>query len=587
MPVNIVYSATPTTENAHGVEKRAIGKSIFLNQANGTPISLAPGLPDLEQQFAEMGIVDLRTHDWHGVCDIDSCFDTTDINYLDQITNNAPDNVKKQINNYADDFFNRRTICLNAPQYFSAEEEPLFNWQPTDTYLKKSLSNKYYQGEQKPNILFRIGRILNGGKQKPTNIEKYCQLVKKLVERYSINYHLIGLAYPISEYEIWNEPDLGFFWATPENNQRAVVEFYDFYRAVANTIRATAPWVKIGSCGTAFVFKNENFVDNFIAYIKNNHIPFDFYSYHYYAIDTANPKNIYEIQEYVRSTLNKYGFQQVKCYITEWALTANASKINNTKLQSHVAAAYLLSFLIHAEQAGVDKAYLYRADGAEFGLFDNSAYATYAAQAFWLYNQFASQRDSSIIKLTDTSKTGITTTGAINANNQINILVANYTADPTIVGESGQTKLPTGVKLQSQYYIDTAIPATLIDSERWYGSNNVPPRNRNKVLYNGKPVPNGANSPNQNDQLKYDDANYQQSSKGYIVTVTDIPANFNHYTIILHKVFNGGQRQTLNGETFIYEPYGTISQSREIVIKDDDPNTAGNNTLALITIELY
>ncbi|WP_334469025.1 GH39 family glycosyl hydrolase [Arsenophonus sp. PmNCSU2021_1] len=429
--------------------------------------------------------------------------------------------------------------------------------------------------------------MLNGGKQKPTNIEKYCQLVKKLVERYSINYHLIGLAYPISEYEIWNEPDLGFFWATPENNQRAVVEFYDFYCAVANTIRAAAPWVKIGSCGTAFVFKNENFGDNFITYIKNNHVPFDFYSYHYYAIDTANPKNIYEIQEYVRSTLNKYGFQQVKCYITEWALTANASKINNTKLQSHVAAADLLSFLIHAEKAGVDKAYLYRADGAEFGLFDNSAYATYAAQAFWLYNQFASQRDSSIIKLTDTSKTGITTTGAINANNQINILVANYTADPTNVGESGQTKLPTGVKLQSQYYIDTAIPATLIDNERWYGSNNVPPRNRNKMLYNGKPVPNGANSPNQNDQLKYDDVNYQQSSKGYIVTVTDIPANFNHYTIILHKVFNGGQRQTLNGETFIYEPYGTISQSREIVIKDDDPSTAGNNTLALITIELY
>lgn len=71
--------------------------------------------------------------------------------------------------------------------------------------------------------------------------------------------------------------------------------------------------------------------------------------------------------------------------------------------------------------------------------------------------------------------------------------MANYTADPTNVGENGQTKLPTGVKRQSRYYIDTAIPATLIDNERWYGSNNVPLRNRNKVLYNGKPVPNGAN----------------------------------------------------------------------------------------------
>lgn len=185
---------------------------------------------------------------------------------------------------------------------------------------------------------------------------------KKLVERYSINYHLIGLPYLISEYEILNKPDLVFFCAIPENNQCEVVEFYDFYCTVANTISATSPWLKIGSCGTAFIFKNENVVDNFITYIKNNHVTFDFYSYHYYAIDTANPKKIYEIQEYIRSILNKYSFQQVKCYITEWALTANASKINNTKLQSHVATAYLLSFFIHAEQAGVDKAYLYRAD---------------------------------------------------------------------------------------------------------------------------------------------------------------------------------------------------------------------------------
>ena len=181
--------------------------------------------------------------------------------------------------------------------------------------------------------------MLNGGKQKSTNVEKYCQLVKKLVERYSINYYSIGLAYPICEYEIWNEPDLYFFWSTPANNQRAVAEFYDFYRAVAHTIKATAPWVKIGSCRTAFVFKNENFVDNFIAYIKNHHVPFDFYSYHYYAIETTNPKNIYEIQDYVRSTLNKHSFQQVKCYITEWVSTTYTSNINNSKNKSHVAAA--------------------------------------------------------------------------------------------------------------------------------------------------------------------------------------------------------------------------------------------------------
>ena len=145
MSVNIIYPATPTTESLHGVEKRAIGKNFFLNQANDTPISFAPGLPDLEQQFAQIGIVDLRTHDWYGLCDIDSYFDSTDINYLNQITNNTPTNLKERINLYATDFFDRRTICLNAPQYFTAAEEPKFNWQPTDSYLRNSLSNKYYK----------------------------------------------------------------------------------------------------------------------------------------------------------------------------------------------------------------------------------------------------------------------------------------------------------------------------------------------------------------------------------------------------------------------------------------------------------
>ncbi|HGJ5897785.1 hypothetical protein [Arsenophonus apicola] len=55
---------------------------------------------------------------------------------------------------------------------------------------------------------------------------------------------MIGLADSISEYEIWNEPDLAFLWTTAKNNQRPVVEFYDFYRAVINTIRASTPWVK-------------------------------------------------------------------------------------------------------------------------------------------------------------------------------------------------------------------------------------------------------------------------------------------------------------------------------------------------------
>ncbi|MFW0029996.1 MAG: hypothetical protein AB8W78_01165 [Arsenophonus endosymbiont of Dermacentor nuttalli] len=124
-------------------------------------------------------------------------------------------------------------------------------------------------------------------------------------------------------------------------------------------------------------------------------------------------------------------------------------------------------FLMHTEQAGVDKAYLYRADRAEFGLFDNSAYASYYSPSILAIYSIVSHRDSSIVKLTATAKTGITTTSTINANNQINILITNHTVDRAIIGAASQAILSAEVPLQPQYYIDPTIPATLIDSARW------------------------------------------------------------------------------------------------------------------------
>ncbi|MFV9996560.1 MAG: hypothetical protein AB8W37_01050 [Arsenophonus endosymbiont of Dermacentor nuttalli] len=122
---------------------------------------------------------------------------------------------------------------------------------------------------------------------------------------------------------------------------------------------------------------------------------------------------------------------------------------------------------MHTEQAGVDKAYLYRADRAEFGLFDNSAYASYYSPSILAIYSIVSHRDSSIVKLTATAKTGITTTSTINANNQINILITNHTVDRAIIGAASQAILSAEVPLQPQYYIDPTIPATLIDSARW------------------------------------------------------------------------------------------------------------------------
>lgn len=598
MPVQISFSAKTSTASAHGVEQRAVPGGTYLNQLNGTPVSLSPGLPDLEDQFGQIGAVDLRAHDWYGVADIDTDYDTTYSDFLDQITNNAPADKVAAIKTFTMDFFNRRTILLNAAEYLAENAqnvEPQFNWVTTDAYLKRTLANQYYKGTQKPNVLFRIGRMINGGRGVPRNITNYCNVVREIVDRYTNNYQSIGLPVPITNYEIWNEPDLGLFWSTPGSEDTSVTQFYAFYKAVASTIKAAASTALVGPCGTANAFGNKDYVDNLIDYIKANSLPLDFYSYHFYADQTGDSKNIFQIQKYVRDTLNSKGFPNAKTYISEWNLTAYASKVNNTKLQSVVNAAFIVSFLIDAEQAGVDKAYYYRGDGAEFGLFNdqntnNGAgknFATYAAQAFWLYNAFAAQRALPIVKNTNTDKTGITATGAKNqAGNQIQILLANYKVASDLVGNDNRDKLPGGVSLYGQFYIDSNIAAQSIDANRWYGTTLVPPRNNNKFTYNGGEIPRGPFSSNQNNQLAADSADYSNSSSGYTITVTDIPAGFTKYTVAVRKVFQGSQLASLDGETIVHTASETIPANRQVVVKDNDPVSAGNNTLALITIDL-
>ncbi|EML2228127.1 TPA: hypothetical protein U2J82_004890 [Serratia marcescens] len=591
MTVNINYSAIVADKNNHGALKRVVDKNTYLNQVNGTPISLSPGLPDLEDQFSQLGFIDLRAHDWYGVADIDSYYNSKISGYIGQITNNAPENKKASIKIFAEDFFNRRTICLNAVNFYSGKEDAVFNWGPTDLYLKKSLSNSYYNGNRKPNILFRIGRMLDGGRREPNNVDKYCELVKEVVLRYSVNYKKAGLPYPIIEYEVWNEPDLGLFWSTPDTPQNAVKNFYDFYKKVSTTIINVYPKAIIGTCGAANAYGNKDYVDKLVEYIRNNKLPFGFYSYHYYADSTADPKSIIEIQNYVRNILNKYNYNNTKTYITEWNLTAYGSKENNTKLQSAFAGSFMVSFLINAEQSGVDKAYLYRGDGAEFGLFNDQSnpqdsavksFSTYAAQCMYLYNLFTVKREKSILLKEDTSNYGVYTAGAINKKgDELYVLIANYKVDKNYVGDENKNKLPSNVEIQAQYYIDDNVKAENLEPKKWYGSEFVPKINNNDV----GDVPQGPYSSNDNGNLKKDTSEYSNSSSGYSLKITDLPKGYTHWQAIVKRVYSGAQLSSLDGETFTGK-LKKIAPNRTLTVNGNVPEKAGYYTVALVIIKL-
>lgn len=65
--INITKGSRNTSAGTNGVLKA-------VNGANGIPISIAPGFPDLQDQFNQMGITHIRLHDCFGVADIDDGF---------------------------------------------------------------------------------------------------------------------------------------------------------------------------------------------------------------------------------------------------------------------------------------------------------------------------------------------------------------------------------------------------------------------------------------------------------------------------------------------------------------------------------
>ncbi|XAO70833.1 MAG: hypothetical protein AAYR33_07255 [Acetobacteraceae bacterium] len=92
--------------------------------------------------------------------------------------------------------------------------------------------------------MFRIGRSNDGGWELPSNFKIYAELVGELVKRYSSDLSKSGLSRKVKYWEIWNEPDLPFFW-----NIDDVSRYYEFYAAVARKIKSINADVKIGGRG--------------------------------------------------------------------------------------------------------------------------------------------------------------------------------------------------------------------------------------------------------------------------------------------------------------------------------------------------
>ena len=110
----------------------------------------------------------------------------------------------------------------------------------------------------------------------PKSMEAWDALIthfaQHLVDRYSIE--------EVSQwyFEVWNEPNIDFWNGIPRKQS-----YFDLYAHTARDLKSVSPRLRIGGPATAAA----SWVDDFLKYTADNHVPVDFVSSHGYADDTV------------------------------------------------------------------------------------------------------------------------------------------------------------------------------------------------------------------------------------------------------------------------------------------------------------
>jgi xylan 1,4-beta-xylosidase len=324
---------------------KVIGEIRSFQGLNGPPSPVMAGLPDLVDQYRDLRVNQVRTHDFMGPTDIDARFDYR----------NGP------LAWLVPDFDQRARVVRegNAAIIFpdpnaDPENPASYNFGPTDKVLAAIRAT----GAE---IYYRIGRSWGAHTAPPADFDKYANIVKHIAMHYNQGW-ANGYHYQIRYWEFWNEPE-GFWSGTPE-------QFYSLYEKTALALKSVDPELKVGGDARALPYDDGPWREGFFEYCAKRKVPLDFYSWHTYAIGSADPYDAVRLAKDIRKIVDDHGFPKAESILSEWNLTPDFTQLEAANLQGAHNAAYIGAVLSYLQDAPIDHAHFYRGDAAWMGLFD-------------------------------------------------------------------------------------------------------------------------------------------------------------------------------------------------------------------------
>lgn len=290
---------------------------------------------DASEGYRRAHIELVRTHDGYGPGDIDAKFESA----------SAPGGGLISA---------KRDVLTLFPDPNAAPDNPAsYRFGPTD----KLITSIVNVGAQ---VLFRVGRSEGADPTPPANFDHYAAIVKHMVLHYNKGWDH-GFHYGIRYWEIWNEPDLGkLFWSGTS------AQYVELYTKLARAIKEADPEALVGGPAIAKPNDHTEYRDGFMRALRANHAPFDFYSWHWYATDSNDPRDFVRIAQDLRTRLDNFGLNKTQSFLTEWNYG-----LSDPPPSPLVRASFVTSALIYMLDAPIDAATLYRADNV-FGTDGNT-----------------------------------------------------------------------------------------------------------------------------------------------------------------------------------------------------------------------
>jgi xylan 1,4-beta-xylosidase len=258
--------------------------------------------------------------------------------------------------------------------------------------------------------LFRIGRSANAGGEPPADLDKWAQIVRHVVLHYNAAWAK-GFRHGIRYWEIWDAPDSKQFWSG------SAADYYRLYDKTARAIQAADPDALVGGPAISKPLIAGDYREKFIDFVRFNRLPLDFFSWHFYALDSNDPDVFVTIARRLRTLLDAHGFGSAKNVLDEW----NADPADEDS-DNAAQAAFAASSLIYMLGGPID-AQTYRRNAASVRLGNGAADAV--GSALGAFGMLKST--PLLIRTTGGDDAGFAVVAGRSKDNRlVQILISNY-----------------------------------------------------------------------------------------------------------------------------------------------------------------